>query len=136
MRDVALPKTAGMFLARGNGCKDVVGCLVSEPRKRSDAAVGAGDLQFGDGCNIELIPHRLDLLRADTLEFRDIEEARRKAGFQLLVIRQRAAGHEGADLLRDGFADAVDFAKPPLLRQFLEIAAKALNCARSVLVRP
>src|SRR5262249_4455266 len=113
--------------------EDLLLGLLAEARQLGDQVALAGHLEALDAIRPEF-EEGLHLLRTEARQPEHLDHPRRDRGAELLQVREFPSGHECADLLLEGFADAADLAELLLLDQLLEVSLELADGASAVVV--
>ena len=133
-RHVAQAVKGGVTLALLDVGEQVGRGLLAEAGQTGDAAIAAGRFQLGEAADLQLVIQGLDLLRAQTVDREQFEDARWEAGFQFVEVSEVPGLDQFGDLLGGGFADAFDLAKFTLGGGGFEVARVGFDGAGGGLV--
>jgi hypothetical protein len=105
--------------------QDVLRRLLAETAQVRQAAFATGDLERLHGGDPEAAVQRLRLLRTETRNAKQRQQARRHLRPQLVEIRQLACGRERRHLLGDARTDARNLVERAFGEHRIEVFAQA-----------
>src|SRR5262245_16352433 len=108
--------------------------LFAETSERGYLARFASGFELFRALNAELVIQRLDLLRPNTWDLKQLDEAAWHGRFEFVIIAEFAGGNQFVDLFRDAFADAFDLIEATLGDDLHQRLIQTFERARGVVV--